>query len=101
MSPIRQVLLVAARDFRERKGFTYSILDGDDVIGCIYIYPPRTQGTDASVVAATQRPRKASGVVAALVRSHGRLQGERVGSARSERPCPHRCGMTCTSPHAA
>jgi hypothetical protein len=27
-----------ARDFRERTGFTYSILDGDAVIGCLYIY---------------------------------------------------------------
>ena len=30
-----------ARDFRERRGFTYSILDGDDVIGCVYIYPKK------------------------------------------------------------
>ena len=30
-----------ARDFRERTGFTYSILDGDEVIGCVYLYPPR------------------------------------------------------------
>ena len=28
-------------------GFTYSILDGDDVIGCLYIYPSRS--ADASV----------------------------------------------------
>ena len=27
------------RDFEERKGFTYSILDGDEVFGCVYIYP--------------------------------------------------------------
>ena len=26
-----------ARDFEERTGFTYSILDGDEVIGCVYI----------------------------------------------------------------
>jgi hypothetical protein len=26
-----------AHDFRERSGFTYSILDGDEVIGCVYI----------------------------------------------------------------
>jgi hypothetical protein len=38
-----------AKDFRERKGFTYSILEGDDVIGCIYIYPSRRQGHDAEV----------------------------------------------------
>jgi hypothetical protein len=28
-----------ANHFEERVGFTYSILDGDDVIGCLYIYP--------------------------------------------------------------
>ena len=38
-----------ARDFRERKGFTYSILEGDDVIGCIYIYPSRVPGRDAEI----------------------------------------------------
>ncbi len=38
-----------ARDFRERRGFTYSILEGDDVIGCIYIYPGRLPGHDAEI----------------------------------------------------
>jgi hypothetical protein len=38
-----------AKDFRERKGFTYSILDGDDVIGCVYIYPSRQPGHDAAI----------------------------------------------------
>jgi len=38
-----------ARDFESRDGFTYSILDGDDVIGCLYIYPSSTPGRDASV----------------------------------------------------
>ena len=38
-----------ARDFRERTGFTYSILDGDGVIGCVYIYPSRVEGCDVSV----------------------------------------------------
>ncbi|MFC9297403.1 N-acetyltransferase [Streptomyces sp. NPDC057011] len=29
-----------ARDFAERRGFTYSVLEGDrEVIGCLYIYP--------------------------------------------------------------
>jgi hypothetical protein len=28
-----------AEDFASRRGFTYSILDGDEVIGCVYIYP--------------------------------------------------------------
>ncbi|GAB3694780.1 hypothetical protein GCM10027589_58760 [Actinocorallia lasiicapitis] len=32
-----------ARDFAERRGFTYSVLDGDDVIGCVYLYPSRTE----------------------------------------------------------
>lgn len=38
-----------ARDFAAGEGFTYSILDGDEVIGCLYIYPPRTEGHDATV----------------------------------------------------
>jgi hypothetical protein len=38
-----------ARDFEERKGFTYSIIDGDDVIGCLYIYPALQTGHDAQV----------------------------------------------------
>lgn len=38
-----------AQDFEERKGFTYSIVDGDDVIGCLYIYPALQTGHDAQV----------------------------------------------------
>ena len=38
-----------ARDFDERSGFTYSILDSDDVIGCVYIYPSSDPDHDASV----------------------------------------------------
>ncbi|MFB7180542.1 N-acetyltransferase [Streptomyces sp. NPDC056257] len=30
-----------ARDFEARTGFTYSVLDGDDVIGCLYVYPAK------------------------------------------------------------
>ena len=34
-----------ADDFRNRKGFTYTVLDpaGGDVIGCVYIYPRTRQ----------------------------------------------------------
>jgi hypothetical protein len=42
-------LIRHADDFANRNGFTYSILDGDEVIGCLYIYPSHTVGTDASV----------------------------------------------------
>jgi len=38
-----------AKDFDERRGFTYSILEGDDVIGCIYIYPSRRPSHDAEI----------------------------------------------------
>ena len=38
-----------ATDFENREGFTYSILDGDEVIGCVYIYPSRDLGHDAAV----------------------------------------------------
>ena len=38
-----------ARDFEARSGFTYSILDGDDVIGCVYIYPSGEPDHDATI----------------------------------------------------
>jgi hypothetical protein len=45
-----------AQDFADRRGFTYTVLSNDtgDVIGCVYIYPPREPGdgttrTDAVV----------------------------------------------------
>ena len=31
-----------ADDFERRLGFTYSVLDDEDVVGCVYIYPSRT-----------------------------------------------------------
>ncbi|MFJ3724221.1 N-acetyltransferase [Streptomyces sp. NPDC090045] len=37
----RADLVRHARDFEARTGFTYSVLDGDDVIGCLYIYPAK------------------------------------------------------------
>ena len=38
-----------ASDFEHRTGFTYSILDGAEVIGCVYIYPSRDDEHDAEV----------------------------------------------------
>lgn len=38
-----------ATEFRERKSFTYSILDDDEVIGCVYIYPADDGEHDAHV----------------------------------------------------
>ena len=38
-----------ARDFDQRVGFTYSVLDGDDVIGSVYVYPSEEGGNDAVV----------------------------------------------------
>ncbi len=38
-----------AGDFERRTGFTYSILDGDEVIGCLYIYPSKREGQDAEI----------------------------------------------------
>ncbi len=37
-----------AQDFADRRGFTYTVLSpGDgDVIGCVYIYPPRRKDQD-------------------------------------------------------
>jgi RimJ/RimL family protein N-acetyltransferase len=41
-----------AKDFRERRGFTYTVLEpeGDDVIGCVYIYPSRDGSADARIL---------------------------------------------------
>lgn len=38
-----------ARHFAERSGFTYTVLDGGDVIGCVYIYPSSDPAHDADV----------------------------------------------------
>jgi RimJ/RimL family protein N-acetyltransferase len=40
-----------ARDFEQRDGFTYTVLDrdGSEVIGCVYIYPASDHEHDASV----------------------------------------------------
>jgi len=45
-----------ARDFRARKGFTYTVLDpaSRDVIGCVYIYP-RRDGEDGARVSSWVR----------------------------------------------
>lgn len=37
------------RDFDARTGFTYTVLDGDEVIGCVYLYPTDEGGFDACV----------------------------------------------------
>jgi len=40
-----------ARDFADRSGFTYTVLEpaSGDVIGCVYLYPPRREGYDVDV----------------------------------------------------
>jgi len=38
-----------ANDFAERHGFTYTVLDGARVVGCLYIYP-RRDGVDGAAV---------------------------------------------------
>ncbi|GAA0917325.1 hypothetical protein GCM10009557_89370 [Virgisporangium ochraceum] len=38
-----------ADDFAKRTGFTYSVLSGDEVIGCVYIYPLRDEPEVAEV----------------------------------------------------
>jgi hypothetical protein len=39
-----------ALDFRLRRGFTYTVLDGTgEVIGCVYIYPSSHEDVDATV----------------------------------------------------
>ena len=47
-----------AREFEERKSFTYSILDGDEVIGCVYIYPG--ESADSATVRSWVRESRAA-----------------------------------------
>lgn len=51
MGPKRNLddLVGHARDFVNREGFTYSVLDGDEVIGCLYVYPSPDPNHDARV----------------------------------------------------
>ncbi|MGL5811382.1 MAG: hypothetical protein ACRCYQ_15690 [Nocardioides sp.] len=45
-----QDLLRHAADFAARTGFTFSVLDpAGDVIGCVYLYPPRSGDYDVRV----------------------------------------------------
>jgi hypothetical protein len=41
-----------ARDFENRAGFTYTVLDPatDDVVGCVYVYPDKSGKHDAKVL---------------------------------------------------
>ncbi len=45
----RSDLVKHADDFERRTGFTYSVLHGGDVIGCLYIYPSSSPSHDADV----------------------------------------------------
>jgi hypothetical protein len=38
-----------AEDFATRRGFAYSVLDADEVIGCVYIYPSDLDEHDAAI----------------------------------------------------
>jgi len=44
-------LVAHEADFRARRGFTYSVLEpvNKEVIGCVYLYPPRRPGFDVDV----------------------------------------------------
>lgn len=45
----RADLVAHADDFAARTGFTYSVLDGDEVIGCVYLYPADDREHDVAV----------------------------------------------------
>lgn len=51
------------QEFVERKSFTYSVLDGDEVIGCLYIYPDKDGDTDAYVSSWVRQSRPEMDVV--------------------------------------
>jgi len=47
----RRDLEMHARHFQRREGFTYTVIDRaeGEVVGCVYIYPPRDDVSDAHV----------------------------------------------------
>jgi hypothetical protein len=48
-----------ADDFENRAGFTYSVLDpAGDVIGCVYIYPDKSEQHDARVLSWVRASRR-------------------------------------------
>lgn len=58
-----------ARDFADRRGFTYSVVEGEDeVIGCLYIYPAKDNPERVHVSSWVRADRAAlDGVVYAAV----------------------------------
>jgi hypothetical protein len=60
-----------ARDFAARRGFTYTVLSAatGDVIGCVYIYPPRGQGPDEPGSGSGSGPGLGRAVVESWVRA--------------------------------
>ncbi|MBT8165866.1 MAG: N-acetyltransferase [Acidimicrobiia bacterium] len=42
-------MVMHQRHFETRRGFTYSIVDGDEVVGCVYLYPSREDLVDAEI----------------------------------------------------
>jgi hypothetical protein len=50
-----------ARDFADRSGFTFTVLDSsDDVVGCVYVYPSHDGLHDASVLSWVRESEAAS-----------------------------------------
>lgn len=42
-------MVMHERHFETRRAFTYSILGGDEVVGCVYLYPSREDDVDAEI----------------------------------------------------
>ena len=59
----RSDLVSHATDFENRAGFTYSILGGHEVIGCVYIYPSKDPEYDAAVSSWVRESRSEMDVV--------------------------------------
>ncbi|HEY5860049.1 MAG TPA: N-acetyltransferase [Actinomycetota bacterium] len=68
-----------AKDFQDRVGFTYTVLDpaDRDVIGCVYLYPSPLDGGQRLLIMDLQEPRSAAFVSIVVV--HGWTLPSRVG----------------------
>jgi hypothetical protein len=64
-----------ARDFAERRGFTYTVRSADsgDVVGCVYIYPPTDAGPGGATAQTPQTPGRQADVRSWVRADHAAL----------------------------
>ena len=86
-----------AGDFAARTGFTYSVLDGDEVIGCVYLYPAHDGDHDVEASSLVRASRAELDVVRRrLSLRHAPTDGNSRTSPTVEDPACSRPGILIT-----